>query len=133
MALMCVYEATCKQRIQKQLPYEFFAELEVLLREDADQLVFAIRLAQCFHAMPTVLTDESSKSPTAAFEAVVLHYNSNDKISKYTDTDIEEGFITCKCGSKKVKWTEKHTRSADEGSTVFMHCTVCGKQWKMSA
>jgi DNA-directed RNA polymerase subunit M/transcription elongation factor TFIIS len=43
-------------------------------------------------------------------------------------------FIKCKfCGKGNVESTTKQTRSADEGSTVFLMCsnTKCRKRWKM--
>lgn len=42
--------------------------------------------------------------------------------------------ITCRfCGEGNVEYTTKQTRSADEGSTVFLLCSnpKCKKRWKM--
>ena len=42
--------------------------------------------------------------------------------------------ITCRfCGKGNVEYTTKQTRSADEGSTVFLTCSNlnCKKRWKM--
>jgi DNA-directed RNA polymerase subunit M/transcription elongation factor TFIIS len=42
--------------------------------------------------------------------------------------------ITCRfCGKGNVEYTTKQTRSADEGSTIFLMCTNsnCKKRWKM--
>lgn len=42
--------------------------------------------------------------------------------------------ITCRfCGEGNVEYTTKQTRSADEGSTVFLMCSnpKCKKRWKM--
>jgi DNA-directed RNA polymerase subunit M/transcription elongation factor TFIIS len=49
------------------------------------------------------------------------------------DTQVEEGFMTCKCGSRRIEWENKHTRSADEGATLFCACTDCGAKWRISA
>jgi len=42
--------------------------------------------------------------------------------------------IKCRfCGKGNVEFTTKQTRSADEGSTVFLNCSnpKCKKRWKM--
>lgn len=45
---------------------------------------------------------------------------------------VVEGVNTChKCGSKKTISYSKQTRSADEGTTVFCCCYICGNKWKM--
>lgn len=134
IATMCVYETTCRQKGMRSLPLCFFTELESLCREGVDQVVFASRALHCIHTMSSLLnTNEGTSSPQAMFAA--LFRSKVQKCNKEGDETLEEeeGFITCRCGSKKVKWMDKHTRSADEGSTVFLCCTQCGEQWKMSA
>lgn len=45
--------------------------------------------------------------------------------------EITEGIYKCfKCGSKKTKFTQGGTRSADEPLTVFIECTNCKKKWR---
>ena len=46
---------------------------------------------------------------------------------------VEEGFMSCICGSKRIDWEDRHTRSADEGSTLFCKCTDCGNFWKVQS
>lgn len=45
----------------------------------------------------------------------------------------EEGYMTCRCGSKRIEWEDRHIRSADEGATLFCVCTDCGARWRISA
>ena len=43
--------------------------------------------------------------------------------------EIEEGVLTCKCGSKKVFSYQRQQRSADEPMSTFATCTACGSKW----
>jgi DNA-directed RNA polymerase subunit M/transcription elongation factor TFIIS len=45
----------------------------------------------------------------------------------------EEGYMTCRCGSRRIEWEDRHIRSADEGATLFCACTDCGARWRISA
>ena len=45
--------------------------------------------------------------------------------------DLEEGVNLCKCGSRKTFSYTKQIRRADEGTTVFCLCSVCGNRWKL--
>jgi transcription elongation factor S-II len=47
------------------------------------------------------------------------------------DADDFVGIFTCgKCKSKKTKYYQMQTRSADEPMTTFVTCINCGKRWK---
>jgi DNA-directed RNA polymerase subunit M/transcription elongation factor TFIIS len=39
--------------------------------------------------------------------------------------------MTCRQCGAGVQWNVGQTRSADEGSTVFVSCKPCGVRWKM--
>lgn len=42
---------------------------------------------------------------------------------------VEEGALTCKCGSSKVYSFSKQTRRGDESTTVFAMCFECKQRW----
>ena len=44
--------------------------------------------------------------------------------------EVEEGVLTCKCGSKKVFSYQSQTRGMDEPSTTFATCAKCGSKWQ---
>ncbi len=44
--------------------------------------------------------------------------------------EIEEGVLECNCGSKRTISFQRQTRSADEGSTTFVHCVECDAKWR---
>ena len=41
-----------------------------------------------------------------------------------------EGILECKCGSRKIISTQVQSRSWDEGMSMFVKCSICGKRWK---
>ena len=46
---------------------------------------------------------------------------------------VKEGELPCRnprCKSKKTVYFEKQTRSADEGFSAFVACSVCGESYK---
>ena len=51
----------------------------------------------------------------------------------YDDNEVvEDGDFKCsKCKSRKCKYTQLQTRSADEPMTVFVFCTNCKKRWSI--
>lgn len=46
--------------------------------------------------------------------------------------EIEEGVLTCKCGSSRVFSYSKQCRGGDESSTTFATCVACKAQWTYS-
>jgi len=45
--------------------------------------------------------------------------------------EVEEGVMACnKCMSKRVFSYSKQSRSADEPSTTYAECVVCGSKWQ---
>lgn len=45
---------------------------------------------------------------------------------------VEEGVITCSCGSKRTLSFSKQIRSSDEGTSVIVNCIDCKKHWIIS-
>ena len=46
--------------------------------------------------------------------------------------EIEEGVLTCKCGSKRVFSYQKQSRGADETASTYAECVVCKAKWVYS-
>jgi DNA-directed RNA polymerase subunit M/transcription elongation factor TFIIS len=47
----------------------------------------------------------------------------------YNDT-ICDGLLTCyECKSKRTRYTSMQTRSGDEPTTIYAHCSDCGFAW----
>jgi hypothetical protein len=58
-----------------------------------------------------------------------------ERVVGLEDTAVEEGVWRCrdpKCKSRRVRTFQKQPRSADEGTTTFVVCTVCQKQYKIT-
>lgn len=140
IAFMCLYE-NARGGDLPYLPQDFFVSLEELIWKSFPDsyVLYSSKVLHFVHRIPCLRTidmfDESKlESPAQLFDFI-----SESKHVSYIATqkthapNIEDGFITCRCGSKKVKWTEKQMRSADEGSTVFLQCTSCGRKWKMNS
>ena len=48
------------------------------------------------------------------------------------DEGAPDAGLRCqRCGSSDISVNLMQTRSADEGSTIYCTCAVCGKRWKM--
>jgi DNA-directed RNA polymerase subunit M/transcription elongation factor TFIIS len=46
--------------------------------------------------------------------------------------EVEEGILTCKCGSKRVYSYTKQCRSSDEPMSTFAQCVACNSKWVYS-
>jgi hypothetical protein len=64
--------------------------------------------------------------------AIFKHKEKENKIEQAkANEDGYEGMFKCrKCGSKKTRYYQMQTRSADEPMTTYVTCTACGLKWK---
>ena len=53
------------------------------------------------------------------------HFYFND----IKNDEIDEGVLTCKCGSKRVFSYQKQSRGADETATTYAQCSACGNKF----
>lgn len=67
----------------------------------------------------------------SAYEDVIKLQEEEDDFIQNPVTVVEGVNVCHKCGSKKTISYNKQTRSADEGTTVFCCCYICGNKWKM--
>ncbi len=62
----------------------------------------------------------------------IIELDSEEQEFIKNPTVVVEGVNKCyKCGNCKTISFNKQTRSADEGTTVFCCCYICGNRWKM--
>jgi DNA-directed RNA polymerase subunit M/transcription elongation factor TFIIS len=84
------------------------------------------------------IIDNSNKNSTSydilfdseLFKKARIKYYSELDESR-DNVEIKEGIHTCpKCKKKLTISVQKQTRSADEGATTFIKCTICKYTWK---
>jgi DNA-directed RNA polymerase subunit M/transcription elongation factor TFIIS len=103
-------------------------------RRGLTQLLFA------FNHRAFRLSAEQSRQSNRIY-AAAMEFSHEEKVQDKaaellllgTDEDVGDGFMTCRCGSRRIDWENKHTRSADEGATLFCSCCDCGAKWRISA
>jgi DNA-directed RNA polymerase subunit M/transcription elongation factor TFIIS len=94
-------------------------------------------------AMQQLLADEDDASRMKRINSGEIGWNHPSIFNDITDVnemrdyirkplEVEEGVITCRCGSKRVFSYQKQTRGCDESSTTFAQCAKCGQQWTYS-
>ncbi len=67
------------------------------------------------------------------WESIYKEYEFELKGSLNQDNEVKDGMFTCgKCKSRKTKYYQLQTRSADEPMTTFVTCVKCGNRWKFS-
>lgn len=56
-----------------------------------------------------------------------------EKFDQVEEETSKDALLQCmNCKSNNVVWTQRQTRSADEGMSVFAMCLKCNMSWKMS-
>jgi DNA-directed RNA polymerase subunit M/transcription elongation factor TFIIS len=77
-------------------------------------------------------SDLSFKSPQMikAHEKYLLDIRT---LKAKSEVQIAEGIFECpRCHNKRINYTEKQIRSADEPTTIFLLCTQCGFSWRQN-
>ena len=62
------------------------------------------------------------------FERITLVVKERDDFI-VTPFEVEEGVLTCKCGSKRTYSYQRQIRSLDEPTSTFAQCVVCKRTW----
>jgi transcription elongation factor S-II len=81
------------------------------------------------------LSDDDLSKTTELDQQDQLDRQKNVQFQELTEETEQKlsqsgGIGTCKCGSSKVSYMQKQTRSADEPMTVFIQCQKCGNRWR---
>ena len=115
---------------------------EVIKHSKCDQLIFSQSVLQVIFALshehfafPQNCLYDSRQA--FVFLMQFCYQETHDKNDRMMQVPArkraEEGYMTCRCGSKRIEWEDRHIRSADEGATLFCVCTDCGARWRISA
>ena len=87
------------------------------------------------------MTDEEFAAGTMVER---VHIEEQERMHTYTEllkekydnvvrAQSSESILKCRnCGSSDINWSQKQTRGADEGSTIFCTCQKCSKRWRFS-
>ena len=94
------------------------------------------------HKIPDISCEDLCKgTPQQLFHdfqrSQALHYANiiSENVSKVDKLQpTSNSVLKCKnktCRSINLTWEQKQTRSADEGMSIFVMCTVCKTRWKL--
>ncbi|KAJ1621717.1 transcription factor S-II, central domain-containing protein [Pavlovales sp. CCMP2436] len=71
------------------------------------------------------------REQVAEYKKMELMDNMSYQRYAFAGRELPDGLFECpKCRSKKTQYSEKQTRSADEPTTKFCHCSSCDYRWK---
>jgi hypothetical protein len=106
------------------------SKLQILRREGRALRSYVQLLAlpsqELFVHLPCQEACAHASALKARGEALLRDLSSSDF------SHVPDAGIRCaKCRSSDISFDFLQTRSADEGTTVYCTCTVCGKRWKM--
>ena len=136
---------------KKKLSSHLRKECEEFLSEQVEQALYKFIVSTCkgdvekeyVLAMQQLMSDENVKIQMGRIERGEIGWKHSSIFNEVMDVnemrdyiqkplEVEEGVITCRCGSKRVFSYQKQTRGCDESSTTFAQCAQCGKQWTYS-
>ena len=114
--------------VQRAIHLAMAGKLQVLRRAGPQPYLrlLALPANELFTRLPCQDSCAHANSVKTRGEALLRDLSSPD-FSHVPDAGIRCG----KCGSSEISFDLLQTRSADEGTTVYCTCTVCGKRWKM--
>ena len=78
------------------------------------------------------MPDTSSTSGPGAFPSVLQRKKNSHVQSMEPHEQTSKPLIwqeCSKCGAKEMWYSSKQLRGADEGTTIFFECPVCGNKW----
>ena len=133
----------CK-RYSCAAPIQFARRLEseIYRQSLGDIHTFRIQIKRLSHALAQQpdLAEMMSIEPADTLISMPDHdlidaaANAEAEAEMEASADAGNAILTCpKCGSMKVSWYQRQTRSADEPFTVFAKCKTCGHEWRYNA
>lgn len=112
------------------LPFFTLKERGVLL--DVKAIYTSIGFEGLMEYLVTVKDVKEVSRTSPLLEKVQEQLLIEDEMAERGNEKIEESNYTCPragCNNKKIGFYQKQTRSADEGMTTFLRCTVCNRRW----
>lgn len=94
------------------------------------KLMSSIKSNKDFNIIKKEYDDSLSYFDRIIYEKERIYDNKKLRLITHVNEPVS-GIHKCKCGCEKVYSYELQTRSGDEGMTVFLQCSDCGKKWKM--
>jgi DNA-directed RNA polymerase subunit M/transcription elongation factor TFIIS len=136
---------------KKKVPSHLREECKEFLSEQVEQALYKFIMStgkgdiekEYVLAMQQLMSDENVKTQMDRINTGEIGWKHSSIFNDVTDVnemrdyiqkplEVEEGVITCRCGSKRVFSYQKQTRGCDESSTTFAQCAQCGQQWTYS-
>lgn len=94
------------------------------------KLMSSIKSNKDFNLIKKEYDDSLSYFDRMIYDKERIYDNKKLRLITHVNEPVS-GIHKCKCGCEKVYSYELQTRSGDEGMTVFLQCSDCGKKWKL--